>query len=82
MSVSRETAHFFKNAVKGEAIREGDKSSYTDKQQRQTEHIDTSPEEKSLQSKRPKSTLGEPLNKESDTGKKSESKKFLINYLL
>jgi plasmid stabilization system protein ParE len=51
----------------------GDKSSYTDKQKRQAEHIEEGYEKKGVSSKEAESRAWATVNKESGGGKKSGS---------
>ena len=51
----------------------GDKSSYTDKQKRQAEHIEEGYEDRGVSSKEAKSRAWATVNKESGGGKKSGS---------
>ena len=51
----------------------GDKSSYTDKQKRQAEHIEESYEERGVSSKEAEKRAWATVNKESGGGKKSGS---------
>lgn len=54
---------------------QGDKSSYTDKQKRQAEHIEKSYEKKGISKKEAEERAWRTVNKESGGGKKSGSGK-------
>ena len=51
----------------------GDKSSYTDKQKRQAEHIEESYEDRGVSKKQAEQRAWATVNKESGGGKKSDS---------
>ena len=51
----------------------GDKSTYTDKQKRQAEHIEESYEDRGVSKKQAQQRAWATVNKESDGGKKSGS---------
>lgn len=58
---------------RGEAMPRGDKSSYTDKQKRQAEHIEEGYEDRGVSKKEAERRAWATVNKESGGGKKSGS---------